>query len=319
MLEAVEQAAHVVVDVGDHPEELGSVGVRDLAGVTGFVLGSDLEWDVGSVGRDTGEEGASAAGPFHPRNGLSEEHVGAVAAGLHEAAVVEDGGIEVGVFRGVAAGTGEGLADAAAAVDEDLVESAAIGLVGGFIAEVPFPEDAGGVAGGAKDVGEGDGGWREAFAFEDGVGDAVAEFVSARQQRAAGGGAGGADMEVDEPRAFAVEAVDVRRAEDGVAVAGEVAVPLVIGEDEDDVGPAIGDGGSDGRLHRVGNAGSLSKARPASDAQCHPQNPKPGSHAEHDTKGREACQRGRLGSCQPRLLTSATWRGRRTQRDGAWL
>jgi hypothetical protein len=42
-------------------------------------------------------------------------------------------------------------------VDEHFVEAARAGPVGGFVAEVPFAEDAGGVAGGFEDLREGDG------------------------------------------------------------------------------------------------------------------------------------------------------------------
>jgi hypothetical protein len=80
-------------------------------------------------------------------HGLAEEDVGAVALGFLERPVVEDGGVEVGVAGGVAAAALVGLADAARAVDEDLVEPRAGRLVLGFVAEVPLAEDAGGVAG----------------------------------------------------------------------------------------------------------------------------------------------------------------------------
>ena len=45
-------------------------------------------------------------------------------------------------------------------------------------------------------------------------------------------------MEVGEAHALVVQAVEVRRLEDRVAVARQVAVPLVIGQNKDDVGPA---------------------------------------------------------------------------------
>ena len=43
-------------------------------------------------------------------------------------------------------------------------------------------------------------------------------------------------MEVGEARTFTVQPVNVRRFEDGIAVARQVAVADVVGEDEDDVG-----------------------------------------------------------------------------------
>jgi hypothetical protein len=42
-------------------------------------------------------------------------------------------------------------------------------------------------------------------------------------------------VEVGEPHALGVEAVEVRRLEDRVAVTGQVAIALVVGDNEDDV------------------------------------------------------------------------------------
>ena len=51
----------------------------------------------------------------------------------------------------------------------------------------------------------------------------------------AGRRAGRADVEVGEANAFVMQPVEVGRLEDRVAVAGQIAVALVVGEDEDDV------------------------------------------------------------------------------------
>ncbi len=81
-----------------------------------------------------------------PLQCLAKEDIGAEAGGFLELTVMQDGGVEVGVARGIAAAAGIGLADTAGAVDEDLIEAASVGLVGGLVAEVPFTEDAGRVA-----------------------------------------------------------------------------------------------------------------------------------------------------------------------------
>ncbi len=100
------------------------------------------------VGRDVGEEGLSGPRTWSIHcDRLAEEHVGAVALGLLELAVVQDGRVEVRVARRVAAAAGIGLPDAAAAVDEHFVEAALLGLVGGLVAEMPLAENARGVAG----------------------------------------------------------------------------------------------------------------------------------------------------------------------------
>ena len=49
-------------------------------------------------------------------------------------------------------------------------------------------------------------------------------------------------MEVGETHAFVVQAVQVRRLEDRIAKTGDVAIALIVGEDEDQVwGAALGE------------------------------------------------------------------------------
>ncbi len=130
-LSRVEQLADVVVDVGDH----AVVGHRPaaLSPLPSYLLGVLLRADVGrvrGVGADVGEERLLGLPLLiDPAQWPGEEHVGAEALGLLEAAVVQDGRIEVLVARRVAATAGIRLADAAGAVDEDFVEAAAVGLI----------------------------------------------------------------------------------------------------------------------------------------------------------------------------------------------
>jgi hypothetical protein len=192
---------------------------------------------VRGVGGDVGKEGlAGAALGVHPFGGLTVEHVGAIAAGLDELPVVQDRGIKILVAGRVAARAGKDLPDAAPAVDEHFVKAARGGQILFFIAEMPLAEDAGGVTRIAEHLSESDGLWCEAFAFEDGVGDAVLELVAAGEEGGAGRGTGGADVKILKAHALGAEAVEVGRLEDGVAVGGDVAVALVVGEEEDDVG-----------------------------------------------------------------------------------
>ena len=240
-VEECEQATDVFVDVVDHAEEMSDgLGVgagADFALVEGGVLGAGGVGRVRGVGRDTGEERTIGfLGRFDPARGLGKKDIGAEAGGFRERAVVADDGIEVGVAGDIAAGAGIGLADAAAAVDEDLVEAAGAGLIGGFVAEMPFPKNAGGVTGGFQDLSEGGGVESEALAFEDGVGDAVFEFVTAGEERGASGRASGADVEIGEAHALSAESVEVGRLEDGISVSGKIAVALIVGDDEENVG-----------------------------------------------------------------------------------
>ena len=120
-------------------------------------------------------------------------------------------------------------------MDEYLVKAAPIRLILRLIAQMPFAEDARGVAGVAEHLGNGRCLQAHPLALEDGVGDAVLELVFAGQQRAARRRAGRADVKIGEAHAFVVKAVQVRRLQHGIAVAGEIAITLVIAEDEDDI------------------------------------------------------------------------------------
>jgi len=71
--------------------------------------------------------------------------------------------------------------------------------------------------------------------------------VESRHDRSARRGAERVDAEAREARALAADRVEVRRLEVGFPEAGGVAVPLVVGDDEDDVGARHGSGGENGK------------------------------------------------------------------------
>ena len=72
--------------------------------------------------------------------------------------------------------------------------------------------------------------------------DAVFEFMAAGEQGGARGRTGGTDVEIGEAHALGVKGVEVRRFQDGILVGGKIAVALIVGEDEKDVG-TLGSGG----------------------------------------------------------------------------
>ena len=236
LFELREQFAEVFVDVVDHAVKVLRVGIRHFVFEERLILRTGDVRPVRGIRGDVAIKRLFAVfDAFDPFRGLAEENVGAVALGLLESAVVEDGGVEVFVSRRVAAGAGISLPDAASTVDEHFIKAARGGPAVGFIAEVPLSKDAGGVASGLQNLRERGGVRREALALEDGVRDAVFEFVTAGEQRGARGCAGGADAEVLEAHALRMQAVHVRRFEDGIAVAGDVGVALIVSEEENDV------------------------------------------------------------------------------------
>lgn len=179
LIEFAEDAPHVFVDVVNHSEEALRVVGEVFVGVQRFVFGACVIRAVGGVGGDVGEKWFPCLVlRFHPASGLRVKNVGAVALSFFEGPVVENGGVEIGVCGGVATGAWVDLADSAAAVNEYFTKSAVVGLIGGFVSEVPFPKDTGGISGLTEHFGERYGFERHPLAFKDGVRDPVFELVS---------------------------------------------------------------------------------------------------------------------------------------------
>ena len=110
------------------------------------------------------------------------------------------------------------------------------------MAEVPLAEEAGDITGIAQDAGQ----QRQADVRHSpavaGVGDAGVAFLHPGHERGAGGRAARADAEVGHAHRFGVKPVHVRRFQNGMTVRADVAVALVVGEEEDDVGLVRGGG-----------------------------------------------------------------------------
>ena len=115
-------------------------------------------------------------------------------------------------------------------------KAALVRPVGRAVTEVPLAKVPGAVASTGERVGEGPLVGAQQRPTADGVPNAGAIAVVAGEKAGAGGGAGGADVVVGEAHGLLVEAIEAGRADCIVAVAAQVAVALVVGEDEDDVG-----------------------------------------------------------------------------------
>lgn len=100
---------------------------------------------------------------------------------------------------------------------------------------MPFAKDSGSVAGGLQGLGENGGIERHALAFENGVSNAILEWMASGHERRARGRAGGADEKAGEAGALVVEFVEVWSLDPRVAVTTNRPVALVIGYDENDV------------------------------------------------------------------------------------
>ena len=162
--------------------------------------------------------------------GLVEKDIGAEAFGGNDFSVVEVVSIKVRVIPEIGS-----LPHAATAVAVDFGEAAVFGAVGIVVAEVPLAEHAGGVVGG-KMLADGDFVFADHRATLNGVPDAGAVGPVTGKQRGAGGRASRRDVVVGEDSGLVVEFIEMGRFDDRIAVAGEVAVALVVGDDKNDVG-----------------------------------------------------------------------------------
>ena len=241
-LELGQDLAEVLVDIVEHAKEMLGVLAQSFAFVKGRILRPGVVGSVRRVGGHPSQEGTLGCSlAFDPLGGLREELIGTVAGRLHEFAVMQDRRSVVGILGHVTAAPRVALADTAGSMDEDFVEAPLVRLILRLVAEVPLSEDPGPIARLLELLGQGRGAKGQSLALEDGVRDAVLEFMSTSQQSAPRRGTGRGDLEIREADALRVQLVEVRGLEHGVTVRADIAVPLVIREDEQDVGSLGGE------------------------------------------------------------------------------
>src|SRR5262245_7982290 len=186
-----------------------------------------------AVGRQVEEERLAFTARFaRPGHGFAEIDVGAIAFGLLGLAVAKENRVGVFVFR---AGRITGLADAAATMNQGHVKALIDGPHRVPVAEVPVAKNAGVVAGGRELFGERYFGRIHHGASSKSVDGAGAVVVAAGHQTGPRRRADGTDVEARQDRAFFGHRVDVRRADDRIAMNAEIAIALIVGHDEDDV------------------------------------------------------------------------------------
>ena len=231
-----QQAAHVFVDVLDHPVKPGGFALKPAFCELFRVRGRGDERPVRRIGGDVGEERRiavlDALNPAHP-SGV--EQVRAIALGFHEAAVVANHGVEIFVARRISAGAIVGLADPARAMDECFVETALMRLVRLLIAQMPFAENPGGVAGGLEHLRQRRRIQRHPLALQNGVGHAVFHRVTPGHDRRARGRTGRANQEPGKSGGCLVQLVQIRRFDPRMPVRADGSVALVVGNEQDDV------------------------------------------------------------------------------------
>ena len=244
------QLADIQVDVVDHAEEVLGVLAETLALVQRGVFRLCIVGSVRSVGRDISIERTLGRGlAFDPLGRLFEEFVGAVPLGLHELAVMQQSRAVIRILRHVTTATRIALADPTGAMDVHLVEAAPARLILGLVAKVPLAEDTGPITRLLQLLGQRHRAEGHALALQNRVGDSVLEFVAPSQQGAARRRTSRRDLEVGEADALAAKLVQIRGLEDRVPMRAEIAVTLIVRQDEDDVRSL---GGQDGQRKHDG-------------------------------------------------------------------
>ena len=166
--------------------------------------------------------------------------------------------VAVEIGREVAVGV------ALAVVAEEVVEAVLQRAAGGVEhAHAPFAHAGGGVAVILKDLGHRDGAGRQrelALGLDLAIGAhrAVAAVLADHERGAARGADGGAAIALGEARAFLGHAVEVRRLDEFLPVAADVALGEVVAQDEDDV-----------RLARFGRGGEGGESQKEERGQLH--------------------------------------------------
>ena len=187
---------------------------------------------MGRVGGNIGEEGALPV-LLDELQRLLEEDVGAVARVWLGLSVVLQYGVEIGSFGRIGR-----LADAAALVDHRLLEALVHGPEWVVVPQVPLAEDAGPVTRRRESLGQCDLVRVHHGPSHVRVHHPGPVVVAAGHEAGPGGSADGRDVEASQLHALCRQAVQVGRAEDVVAMASQLGPALVVGDDENDVGPA---------------------------------------------------------------------------------
>ena len=163
---------------------------------------------------------------------MLKENVGAEALGGNDLAIVEVGTVEVGVVPDVGS-----LTHAAAAVAVDFFKAAVFGAVRVVVAEVPFAEHCRWRSRSEKCCPRVTSFSRIIERPMNGVPDAGAVGPVAAEKRGTGRRAGRSNVVVGEDRGFVEWSLSrFGRLDDRITVAGQIAVALVIGDHDDDVG-----------------------------------------------------------------------------------
>ena len=229
VVEQVHELGQVVVDIGDHAVELGDGNLRVSFIGRGVLLRAEV-WAVRGVGRDVSEERLVSVGlnEFHA---LIEPDIGTEP---FEPLMLS--ARDVGVVKVVVAPIVGRLTNATSLMIDTELEAPVFWSIRVAVAQMPLTEHAGRVAILAEYIGHGDFTAAQHAASLNRVPDPDAIRIATGHRARNESGAGGVDMEVVEQRSLTAQLVDVGSLDSRVARKGHIAIALVVGDDDYDIG-----------------------------------------------------------------------------------
>jgi len=161
---------------------------------------------------------------------LVEPDIGAISVVRPGLSIVKVGVVEIIIPPKIG-----GLADAAALMGHDMLESAIKGTIRIIVAKVPFPEHSGPVAVGTKQIGQGRLIGAENRTPPTSRPGSVPNRTVSGHQRAAGGRTERLDVKIGQPSGLLIKTVDVRRLDPRISGAAQISIALIVGNDEYDI------------------------------------------------------------------------------------
>ena len=187
LIQLVHQPTKVIVDILDHSVTSGRFLIVSKFRESLLVLFGGNHGTVRRIGSDVGQERfAGVELLFGPAQGRLKENVRAKSLCLNDGLVLKNDAIVVLVFSvGGKVGTTPriGLSDSARTVNEDVLKPTMIRLIGLFVTEMPLAKDACCVTRGLQQLRVCGCAQCHSFAFVDGVGDTIVEFVATAHHR----------------------------------------------------------------------------------------------------------------------------------------
>jgi hypothetical protein len=226
-MQILHQPSEVVVEIGDHAEKRGFL-VVDLAAKRRLEIRGGCQRRVRRVRSEIAEERwgplpcPRRTGAFiNKRHRLIKEDVLPVALPFRPLAVADDNRIEVNLR--------------AADVPRAPIKPTLPGRILAVIAQVPFADESGAIAGGFQELRQDDGVLVQMLSWLAGVRDPISELMHTRHERRASRRARRTHVELLEAHALIVQRIQVRRLEQWVPMSPHIAVALIVSQDEDDV------------------------------------------------------------------------------------